>query len=111
VPTEGQEQQRRNSRRRKWWRAVVLILVVAALITSRSVYRHYTNAERIRGFAQDYLRQHVNGKVAIGSADFSWWDGIGLFDVSVTGESPRRPSQPQPGALQTSDLFHVARSG
>ncbi len=105
MSTEAQEQQRRNSRRRKWRRLAVLILVIAVLITGRSVYRHYTNAERIRGFAQDYLRQHVNGKVAIGSADFSWWDGISLFDVSVAGHSPERSSQQQPGAHQTGDVF------
>ncbi len=72
-----------------------MVIIVAVLIASGLVYRHYTNPERIRDLAKGYLQRYLRGPVTIGSASFSWWDGVRLFDVAVhevqRGASQRTP--------------------
>ena len=46
-------------------------------------FTSYFNNERIRSMAQDYLQQYSPGQVTVGSAEFSWLDGIVLTDVSI----------------------------
>jgi hypothetical protein len=62
---------------------VGLIALIVALLTAWSIYGHYTDPERIRAFAEDYLHRYLRGGVTIGSAEFSWFEGIRLFDVAV----------------------------
>lgn len=77
--------------RRARWRLVFLTALTA--LTAAAVlwgaYRHYTDPERIRALAQRHLQRYTLGHVDVGSAQYSWRDGVRLFDVSVT--SPPRP--------------------
>jgi hypothetical protein len=73
--------------------------LLAALVGATwLVYNHYTDAERLRKLAEDYLQQHVTGKVHVRGASFSWRDGLELFDVSIDEPPPppgeRRPNTP-----------------
>ena len=77
--------------RRTWRRRAVVLFVLTLVATSGGlIYRHYTDAERIRAIAEAYLQKHLRelGKVTIGSARFSWLEGIRLRDVRVTEASP-----------------------
>ncbi|MCH7870583.1 MAG: hypothetical protein IID33_02680 [Planctomycetes bacterium] len=71
---------RKPGRRR---RIVLLILSAATAVTALQVYDHYTDPERIRALAEAYLQRYVRGRVTVGSAAFSWVNGVSLFDVSV----------------------------
>ncbi|UCE61249.1 MAG: hypothetical protein JSU63_05765 [Phycisphaerales bacterium] len=82
------------------------VIVLAVMITGTAfgiAYRHYTNPEHIRVRAEEYLQSLTNGQVTVGSAGFSWFGGIRLFDVSVEGISPDRRATTVAG--ETSEVF------
>jgi len=93
--TEARDRQPVSPRRKGWRRVLALVLVIAVVVAGGLFYRHYTNPERIRDFAKAYLQDYVRGPVTIGSASFSWWDGVRLFDVAIC-EIPRRALQSAP---------------
>ncbi|UCC28920.1 MAG: hypothetical protein JSU86_12040 [Phycisphaerales bacterium] len=95
--TEAPDRQPVAQPRKGRRRTLVVVIIVAALIASGVVYRHYTNPERVRDLAKGYLQHYIRGPVTIGSADFSWWDGVRLFDVAVH-EVQRAASQRTPPA-------------
>ncbi len=72
--------------RRRIWKAVCVSIVVlgAAFVAAESIYRHYTDPERVRAVAEDYLQSYVTGRVTIGSATVSLFNGVRLFDVSIS---------------------------
>jgi hypothetical protein len=69
------------------WRAVLLATVVCAMLVVGIINSHFTNPEYVRGRAQDYLQQFSGGRVTVGSAKFSWFGGIHLYDVTVAEAS------------------------
>lgn len=72
-----------KTRRRRIAGVVVTVAVVSSLAIGLA-YRHFTDPERIRRIAQHFLQEYTHGHVEIGSADISWFDGIRLFNVTVT---------------------------
>ncbi len=91
--------------RRKWRRRAVVLFVLAAVATGGGlVYRHYTDSVRIRRVAEAYLQEHLRelGRVTVGSARFSWLEGIRLKDVRIT-EAP--PATGPPGDHTSNVVF------
>ncbi len=77
-------QEKPNNRRP---RRMVLWLAPAALaigaVAGASAYRSFANPERVRAEAEAHLQKLTNGRVSVGSATFSFFGGIHLFDVAV----------------------------
>lgn len=92
--------------RRRWLRRLLLLIpVVGVILAGLVLVRHYTHPERIRATAEDYLQRFAHGRVSVGSARFSLFGGIRLFDVTVSevpheatfsldGRPSRRPITP-----------------
>ena len=77
------------------WRPIVVglaVVVPVALVASlMAVYAHYADPAYIRSAAEQYMQQFTTGRVTIGRASFSWFDGIRLYDVALyEPESSRR---------------------
>lgn len=53
------------------------------------LYRWWTDPARLRRIAEAYLEKRVNGWVSVGSATFSWSEGVRLVDVAIGGRSER----------------------
>jgi len=69
--------------KRKWLRRIVALVLVAVLCSLVGAYQTFTDPERIRTMAQEVLQQHIRGQITVGSASFSLFGGIRLFDVAV----------------------------
>ncbi|MGB7159770.1 MAG: hypothetical protein WBD40_17015, partial [Tepidisphaeraceae bacterium] len=76
------------SRLRKW--AMLTLLLVLCLVIGG--YLHYTDADRVRSMAQSYLSRILRGRIEIGAAKLSIFEGLRLQDVRVyvdpTNEAP-----------------------
>ncbi|MGB2985706.1 MAG: AsmA-like C-terminal region-containing protein [Phycisphaerae bacterium] len=83
MPTESQARQATKQRAIRPRRVLALVLLVIGVIAGALIYRHYTNPERIRAIAEAYLQRYTHGLVTVGSASFSWFGGVRLFDVTV----------------------------
>src|SRR5689334_5328398 len=59
---------------------LVLLLVLSTIIGG---YWYITDSNRVRGMAQDYLSRLIGGRVTIGSATLSIFQGLRLYDVRV----------------------------
>ncbi len=91
VPDRSEQLARRRFRL-SWRKAVPLFLMLAALIGLTAAYLHYTNPQRIQRMAEKYLIERFGGAVNVGSASFSWSEGVCLNDVSVSIVAPGKPS-------------------
>ena len=67
------------SRVRRW--VMLLLFVVLGSIIGGYVY--YTDADRVRSMAQSYLSDILRGRIEIGQAKLSIFDGLRLQDVRV----------------------------
>ncbi|MFQ5463863.1 MAG: hypothetical protein ACE5E5_14705, partial [Phycisphaerae bacterium] len=63
-------------------------LFVICLGLGYVVYHDLTAPERVRAVARRYLQRFARGDVHIGAAQFSWLEGITLWDVTVS--DPKR---------------------
>ncbi|MFQ5591954.1 MAG: hypothetical protein ACE5HE_12380, partial [Phycisphaerae bacterium] len=81
--------------------AASLCVVVAALVAKS----YLCSPEYLRARAQTYLQQYLRGRVAIGSAEFSWLYGIHLYDVTVTEATSQ--AEPATGAARPEDAGRV----
>lgn len=74
---------KRPRRRRRW--LLALLLPVALVVLGGGLYLRWTDPVRVRAEAQQYLQRFFNGRVAVGSATWSWFGGIQLGDVKLFG--------------------------
>lgn len=58
----------------------LLLVVLCAVI---GVYLHYTDTDRVRAMAQSYLSHILRGRIEIGAAKLSIFEGLRLHDVRV----------------------------
>jgi hypothetical protein len=64
-------------------------------------YGYLTDSDRVRAMAEGYLSGLVGGRVEVGGANLSIFEGLRLNDVKVYVDDPgaaTQPSQPGPGA-------------
>lgn len=74
-------------RLRRWcWRVGGLLVMVA--VAGGLLYRQQTDPERVRALAERYLGMYVGGPVTVRVAEFSFFDGLTLFDVEVHEATP-----------------------
>lgn len=98
----------RGRRRIAWW-AVLFALALSALALGLA-YRRFADPQRIRAEAEAMLQQFAHGRVRVGSAEFSIFDGIRLFDVSVAGAPRDAPSQEHSTSEDASPVSLVRES-
>src|SRR5688500_237477 len=67
------------SRLRRWF-MVTTLLVLCSLI---GAYLYYTDTDRVRSMAQSYLSHILRGRIEIGAAKLSIFEGLRLQDVRV----------------------------
>jgi hypothetical protein len=67
------------SRVRRW--AMFLLLIVLCSVIG--VYLYYTDQDRVRSMAQSYLSHILKGRIEIGAAKLSIFEGLRLQDVRV----------------------------
>src|SRR5947208_1181612 len=84
----------RLSGRRKWV-MTLLFLFLCAIIAG---YAILTDSHRVRAMAQSYLSKFIGGRVEIGKANLSIFEGLRLDDVKVYAEdadaNPSRTADP-----------------
>ncbi len=86
------------SRTRRWG-MVLLLIVLCAVIGG---YRYYTDADRVRAMSQSYLSRILRGRIEIGAAKLSIFEGLRLQDVRVyVDEDNRAPDS----VLFTAEAF------
>ncbi|MCH7814428.1 MAG: hypothetical protein IID40_10460, partial [Planctomycetes bacterium] len=91
---------------------VALLVLVAAVLA----YRHYTDPQRVRRLAEDYLRELVGGSVVVSEARFSPFEGIHLSRVWIAEpyeptdrqERPPAPGQTAPSGADASGAGPLA---
>ncbi|MGD2111063.1 MAG: hypothetical protein PVI86_16930, partial [Phycisphaerae bacterium] len=92
----------RTKRLRRWVVPLILLLLVLA---GYAVVRSYTSPDRIKSIAETYLQQFTRGRVSVGGASFSFFDGVRLYDMIIqpatdellsdgTISGARRPTPP-----------------
>lgn len=69
-------------RRVRFAMAAALLAILLAIGVGLG-YRRLTSPERIRAMVEGYLQQYTNGRVRVGSASWSFTDGVQLRDVVV----------------------------
>jgi len=98
-PAEPTRQTAIGQRTGRLRRTLLLVFLFAVVLTGYLLVRHYTSSERIKAIAEVYLQQFTHGRVTIGSASFSFLDGVRLYDMTVDpvqaeGSSGNRPVPP-----------------
>src|SRR5437868_4642254 len=78
---------RRTGRARRWCMTFLLLLLCGIIYT----YGHVTDATRVRLMAEKYLSDLVGGRVVIGRAYLSIFEGLRLDDVEVHVDPARSP--------------------
>ena len=73
----------RPKHRRRW--LLALLVPTALAVAVIGLYLHFTDPVRVRAQAQQYLQKFFNGRVAVGSATWSWFGGVQLGDVRLYG--------------------------
>src|SRR5688500_10621370 len=68
-----------------------LLLVVGGVIHT---YSHLTDATRVREMAESYLSTLLGGRVVVGRATLSVFEGLRLDDVEVHAEPPPAEGEP-----------------
>lgn len=72
---------------------VVSVLILLLLVTTVFLYVRMTNSDRVRSMASDFLSRGIEGKVTIGDARLSIFEGLLLRDVVVaTNEDAANPT-------------------
>jgi len=91
--------------RSNWKRGLVGVVAFLGLTIGLVVlvfYLRFANPEYVRATAEAYIQQFTNGRVHVGSADFTWLGGVQLYDVIVR-DSKRDAGQAIPGAGRDTD--------
>src|SRR5688500_16461399 len=93
---------RRTGRFRRWAMTGLLLLLCAVIYT----YSHLTDATRVRQMAESYLSQLLGGRVVVGRATLSVFEGLRLDDVEVhveqtTNDGKTLLGPPAPAATDT----------
>src|SRR3954468_1974677 len=73
---------RRTGRTRRWTMTALLLLLCAIIYT----YSHLTDATRVRQMAESYLSSLLGGRVVVGRATLSGFEGLRLDAVEVHAE-------------------------
>ncbi|MCH7595069.1 MAG: hypothetical protein IID35_00790 [Planctomycetes bacterium] len=83
------------SRRRRRNRTLVLATALLCVlgVAGAIAYNTYSNPERIRSVAESYLQRFTPQRVTVGSATFSFLEGVRLYNVAVAN-SPTTPNVP-----------------
>src|SRR5438552_4104890 len=79
-------QPRLSSRRR--WSMIVIFVLLCAIIGG---YGYLTDANRVREKAEKYLSDILGGRVEIGQARLSIFEGLTLDEVRVQAGDPQAP--------------------
>ena len=82
---------RRTGRFRRWAMTALLLLLCAVIYT----YTHVTDATRVRQISESYLSQLLGGRVVVGRATLSMFEGLRLDDVEVHADPPPVEGEPQ----------------
>src|SRR5262245_54865236 len=64
-------------------RRVTMTLLFVLLCMVIGAYRYFTNADRVRRQAEEYLSRLTGGSVRVGGATLSIFEGLRLDDVQV----------------------------
>lgn len=68
-----------------------LLLLLCAIIYT---YAHLTDATRVRQISESYLSQLLGGRVVVGRATLSVFEGLRLDDVEVHADAPQVEGEP-----------------
>lgn len=73
------------------------VTALAALLAGAVAYRYLTDPQRIRRQAELYLARFVNADVSVGTAEFSFFQGVHLTEVALSQRRnpPTEPDIPQ----------------
>ncbi len=75
-------------------RSLLALFILAFILAVTVSYHILTDEQRLRRFTEGYLQQFFVTDVSVGSARFSFFDGIQLSGVSVSGEPDSLFSHP-----------------
>src|SRR5687767_6071382 len=70
---------RRTVRTRRWGMTILPLVLCAVIYTCG----HVTGSRRVRAMAETYLSRFVGGRVVVGKAYLSLFEGLRLDDVEV----------------------------
>ncbi len=84
-------------------RRVLMMIVFLILCGIIGGYLYLTDADRVRNMAQQYLTQLIGGKIEIGSANLSIFEGLRLKDVKISVHTGKG----QNSTLFTAQQFHI----
>src|SRR5688500_10399445 len=87
---------RRTGRARRWGMTLLLLVLCGVIYT----YGHVTDAARVRGMAETYLSRLVGGRVVVGKAYLSLFEGLRLDDVEVHVDRATPAPVPREGAAR-----------
>ncbi|HEX8523456.1 MAG TPA: hypothetical protein VF669_14480 [Tepidisphaeraceae bacterium] len=79
---------------------MVLFLVLCSIIAG---YLYLTDADRVRTMAQQYLTQLIGGKITVGGANLSIFEGLRLKDVKIAVDGSDAPD----ATLFSAQQFHI----
>src|SRR5688500_2152646 len=96
---------RRTGRARRWGMTFLLLLLCGVIYT----YGHVTDAARVRMMAETYLSRLVGGRVVVGRAYLSIFEGLRLDDVEVHVDPPN-PVSPGRGDTAPDSLLFSAKT-
>ncbi|MCO6439107.1 MAG: hypothetical protein J5J06_18595 [Phycisphaerae bacterium] len=89
----------------------ILCTVGGVAIAIPLIYHRLTDSERIRRAAELYLQRYTTGLVRVGSASFSWDEGIRLHDVRVLASDADEESLLAGSPAKRSRLSSTVDSG
>ncbi|HEX2971023.1 MAG TPA: hypothetical protein VHP11_01750, partial [Tepidisphaeraceae bacterium] len=78
-PAPGSLPPRRTSRLRQVFMALLLLLFVSIILAHWVV----TDSGRVRSMAESYLSKIIGGRVVVGKASLSFFEGLRLDDISI----------------------------
>jgi hypothetical protein len=70
-----------------WRRRMIMVFLFLILCALIGAYQYFTNAARVREQAEQYLTKLTGGKVTVGKASLSIFQGLRLEDVHVAVDS------------------------
>jgi hypothetical protein len=79
---------------------MMLFLLLCSIIAG---YLYLTDADRVRSMAQQYLTQLIGGKVEVGGAALSIFEGLRLKDVKISVDATNSPDS----LLFSAQQFHI----
>ncbi|HEX2971542.1 MAG TPA: hypothetical protein VHP11_04380 [Tepidisphaeraceae bacterium] len=101
-PAPGSLPPRRTSRLRQVFMALLLLLFVSIILAHWVV----TDSGRVRSMAESYLSKIIGGRVVVGKASLSFFEGLRLDDVSIYVDD----LQQKDSCLFTAETFLVRTS-